>query len=484
MPGFLSGAPVDICVAANGPLVNGDACGSLAGWGSDQLCGSGTFCLEPVFGGTCASICDVFDDTTCENTEYFGGNNENACAPFAGSAGFCIPALGAPDGGQPCDPGAGALGALCEDNYGCGPGNLEQTEFSCNPWCDPATSGVTATYCGEEEYCWTDPNGRDDIGICAPTACTSAVQCSDGEICDNTTGDCIDVLSTGGCLTDADCADGLLCEANTCVLGRNGDCSGPDATCGAGLTCISGGGGAVSLCVADCSDNTDCRASEFCGTSSNMSLNSQIGGFFSGFIDHCFPNLCKPDVTSADQDVAYTADYMGSCSDRAGDESAGVCLGPQAIGGICFAANGPLAEGDPCNPDANWGAEDLCGAGTFCPIGVENPACLSTCNVLEGGECSATQACGALFAEYGFCLDATEAPAPGVSCDPVPGDTYPCTDGFACIPVNEEQTEYACQAFCDPEADGSTATYCASNEVCFAYDEDYPGIGVCVPTGG
>jgi hypothetical protein len=485
IPGTVSGAPVDICVANNGTKTVGEACDPTGTWGDEDLCTAGSFCLEPVFGGTCAEICNVFDESECADTEYFGGMNSNACAPFSVGEGFCVPAIGAGAEDASCDPANATGVALCQDNYGCGPSNLEHTEYSCGPWCDPATSGVSATFCGEEEYCWPDPS--TPIGVCAPTACTSAVQCNDDEVCDPTTGDCIDILSTGGCITAADCSEGQLCEANVCVVPRLGDCSG-DTACAAGLTCISGGGGAVNLCVGDCESNTDCGALEYCATSDNVSMNPVINNFFGGFIDNCLPNLCSPTVTSSDQNIAFNAEFMGPCSDRHGNDEAGICLGPQNIAGnvqgICMAANGPLAEGDACNPQAQWGDSDLCGSGTFCPPTGDNLTCLAGCDVLGTASCAEVQACAPLFDHYGVCVDATGAPGAGETCNPAPSTTtFPCANGYGCAPLDADFSTYACQAFCDPTQDGSTATFCSESETCTVYDEENPGIGICLPEG-
>ncbi|MEC9466289.1 MAG: hypothetical protein VX834_10915, partial [Myxococcota bacterium] len=195
LPDAFTGLGLGICFAADGPAGNGEACDPFANWGSDQVCSPGLFCNPLLFDGTCSQLCNVYDDETCEQTDYFNGLNDNACLPVVGGDGICIPSLGGADGGETCTPSPDAQLALCQDNYGCGPSNLDRTEFSCNPWCDPATDGVSATYCGEGEYCWTETD-EAAAGVCAPSACKSEVQCGEGEICDNDSGGCIDILES------------------------------------------------------------------------------------------------------------------------------------------------------------------------------------------------------------------------------------------------------------------------------------------------
>ena len=58
-------------------------------------------------------------------------------------------------------------------------------------------------------------------GCPQPTTCTSDADCTGGQVCNTTTGQC--ETPTGVCTSDADCAEGEFCDTGTgeCVVNEN-----------------------------------------------------------------------------------------------------------------------------------------------------------------------------------------------------------------------------------------------------------------------
>ena len=340
--------------------------------------------------------------------------------------------------------------------------------------CDATTGqcilddGQPSDNAGADE-CTTDSDCFDATLRCKEGSCVSkceGVVCASdlGEVCDPTTGFCV---GGRGCSSDEDCDENFLCDEGECRGGPFASCT--STTCLEGLNCINAPFGQV--CLTPCTSYEECPLSQRCVIDPSGPIES--------IANHCMINFCRPggDMFGFFQD----APYGGPCD--ADGEGDGQCVGPFLGGdgnlqGICLGADGPLTQGDACNPNAVHNAEDSCNRGLCVE---EAGSCADYCSLFDEALCPTSTVCIPIWAANGVCI--THNPGPlaevGESCGDTPG-ALTCVEGSGCGPRGFVQgAENICLAYCLTDAQSGGQGTCESG-TCTGYTEDNPTIGVCL----
>lgn len=176
---------------------------------------------------------------------------------------------------------------------------------------------------------------------------------------------CTESFGSGG-ITDPCTAVGLVCQitgvstSGTCQLPGTGQACNSTTGCVAGDNCVAGARG--STCVQTCTTTADC-------SSLTQSCDTTTG--------ECGTNECGPDAGTA---------YYSACDSSGTDD--GVCL-PVSSGGRNPTTTGVCLEtgdaGAYATCSTSRGADDICGAGTYCVAIGGSSACLPLCTVTAGG---------------------------------------------------------------------------------------------------
>jgi hypothetical protein len=231
------------------------------------------------------------------------------------------------------------------------------------------------------------------------------------------------MLTVSNTQIDRCAAFGLSCQGNpqqgelgTCQTPLEGQRCTPASGCAAGLTCLSGDGGAGSArCVATCSAATACAS-----LGEGCVLSAPDAGT-------CSSTTCSDPFGACGHDA-------GTCFPLYGDNGA-----PSAF----CERGGSVATGAVCSSDGTGPASSLCAPGEFCAT-VNGSACMTLCNALAaagyaadaGPGCPAGLVCVPLFG--------TTSPA-GVCAQPCGGDAGTgCSGSFTCEEWNGGTGAKAC----------------------------------------
>lgn len=180
---------------------------SAAGCMTDQNCGPGEICDPVTFTCMTPQVTNCSQDDECPASQ--------RCNTLTG---VCIDgrrsctAEGECSSGLHCDVPAQQC-VECLDGSHCGP-NETCTAGSCVPDSMPPPQGG----------CSTDSQCNPPSQICMAGECTlgcaqpGGITCSNGEVCDNTTGRCISIR--GPCTSDSECSPPAeVCESGQCIPG-------------------------------------------------------------------------------------------------------------------------------------------------------------------------------------------------------------------------------------------------------------------------
>ncbi|MBI3786317.1 MAG: PD40 domain-containing protein [Deltaproteobacteria bacterium] len=305
------------------------------------------------------------------------------------------------------------------------------------------TNPCTNEHCGEDGRC------AYDLVVCQP-----AGACSDGGVCDPTTGQCTNTPKPDG----ASCDDGNLCtHEDSC---HSGVCRGTTVDCSHGDACHDAGAcnPTTGLCPNPRPNGTPCNNGNLCTSD-----------------DQCKDSLCEGTVKDcATADACHAA---GTCN-----PNTGLCPNPRPDGTTCDDHNlctiGDACQGSICKgTEKNCATADAChDAGScnadtgLCPNPRPNGTPCSDNNLCTSGDqctgsvclgtpksCSTADACH----DAGTCDAAT-----GLCPNPRPDGTA-CSDGNLCT--------YGDQ--CSGSVCTGTMKNCSTADACH-------DAGVCDPSSG
>ncbi len=306
----------------------------------------------------------------------------------------------------------------------------------------------------------------DDRGAGAG-GCSSARDCSDGELC--VAGECL-ASASGGCRSNADCTGGEFCDQLTrqCVAPQATPCADDDQ-CPLHQRCNRSSG----VCVdgrRPCSDTNPCAAGLLCQTSLGECVEcldtSHCGG------EACVDGRCadptpRPDAGVSDPPDSGTSTPMPDAGSAPTCGSDSQCLPPQTV---CEAGQCVLGCGRPGGLSCS--ATEVCNTNTgrCTPLTgpcMDDSACNGPMTVCELGQC--VPGC----AEFGGiqCVG-------GQVCDPMSGRCMMggpiCTSDAQCRPPMTVCNLNTGQ--CDP---GCATTGCTAPATCNTSTGYCTGAGTC-----
>ncbi|MFP4598446.1 MAG: hypothetical protein ACLFVJ_09345 [Persicimonas sp.] len=322
----------------------------------------------------------------------------------------------------------------------------------CETYCDP--------YGNCEQDCWYEER---EMGSCNSGSsnnsggsgdfCYSDVECSDSEVCVNSSCQAPDTDERGeaglcqACETNSDCNEaGALCVRLTGGEGQDARvCTTPcDGGCPSGFECESINGSAQCLPEADASNERSCDDSPEleCVTASDCATG-----------ESCVNNSCEaPDDAECDADADCSGgqicdrhqcvDDVSECQTRQDCRSGEVCIDDQ-----CEAGTESCVFNSECSGDA------MCVDGTCYPTCSADDEC-SRYEHCRQGLCQPTQCRGTSdCAGDEVCVDATCMPG----CDPS-SSTDDCGTGYVCTS----------NGFCDrdPDVECRSSAECSRQEIC------------------
>ena len=372
----------------SGKVCGPDGCGGYCG-----TCPCGTVCFGGIVWLAVTDPCDCVEcgDDGCGGScgECVGGK---ACVN--GACTDCTPACA----GKECGPdGCGGNCGQCGEGESCGNGQCQ---------CQPACAG---------KECGGDGCG----GSCGECGC--GFDCSNGQCVAN--GE--ECSSLGGpCGSDADCSPPSNAECWTDFLG--GFCVVPgcqdNSDCPDGSACIevTGGSGAGTYCIVECTNNGDCREGYFCYPDVGVcwyeegSGTSNIGG------------ACNSDADCADAGATcYPETYRGEPTGFV----EGYCIIFDCSGNSCPEGSGCFGVGDDttaCLPTCT--SDTQCRKGYACDDGVCFPFCASTSDCPSGYQCDQANE---------FCTDTSSQCSPS-------NPTGWCPQGLYCIDGECQTFDFDC----------------------------------------
>lgn len=298
---------------------NGDCCADIC-----------TYCAADFPGGCGAPECT--DDADCPSGEICYGA---ICVPYSIPGWTCVvDYYGSNDG---CDCGCGIVDPDCGGS-----------EVGVCQYCADAGSCTALTDCSE-----INPT---DNSSCLSEGCTADADCGTDEVCDLSTGICIDIsawtcnlaffAANDGCdcgcgIVDPDCPNVSAAACQFCYI--TGGCGTAGVACPSNIEPTNN-----AVCVAGvCTDDSDCGAGEVCDIPSGQCI-VEIAGTCAGqcgtegtgncFCDEaCFVNGdCCPDVCAE-----CAADFPQECGvtpDCTVDAECG--YGMVCLGGTCVPGTG------------------------------------------------------------------------------------------------------------------------------------------------
>ena len=331
---------------------------------------------------------------------------------------------------------------VCTATGQCDDGNpCNGTETCQNGVC---RAGTTPN-CNDNNPCTTDScspgSGCTHVTIAGCTACTSAAQCNDGNVCNGT-----ETCSAGVCRpgTPPNCNDRDACTADTCVPGT-GCTHTPMPSC---ERCTS-----TSQCNDGNGCTTDACTNGACTHTQKSDGASCTDGLFCTTGDHCEEGVCVAGGPNCQNGTNECR--TGSCDEnanrcvttplpdgtRCGDKNA--CVADEVCrGGVC--QSGPaldcndhdICTADSCDPERNE-----------CVHVATESCCTSNADCFDDDVCTSRERC-----DGGRCVsERLECTAPGpcseATCDPVKGcTTTPLADGTACDDGDPCTNETVCTA--------------------------------------
>jgi MYXO-CTERM domain-containing protein len=261
-------------------------------------------------GGESEEVCNAADDD-CDGRVDEG--TLNGC-------GFCIG-----ESVEVCDGADNDCNGLVDDGDLCPNGLCVDGE--CVGRCQNNECVEGGTYCHPElELC---------VGFCY------GVNCPDGFLCDEMTGQC-----------GNPCADVVCAEGETCVGGRclTGDCT--TTGCPAGQVCADG------ACVNDPCVGVNCPAGQFCRGGACVASCATIS---CPLFESCQDGACRPDPCGGFECAGNGQCVDGHCQpDRCGNVEC--AEGQRCVGGEC--------RGDPCH-----GVR--CPGGQACEVHADTAQCVA-----------------------------------------------------------------------------------------------------------
>ncbi|MFL5320762.1 MAG: Dickkopf N-terminal cysteine-rich domain-containing protein [Myxococcaceae bacterium] len=502
------------------------ACQQLKGYG--QSCTAASDCAS----GFCANgfCCDGACSGGCQ-----------ACN-FPGKQGSCLPFPPGSNPGSVCGPNA------CNGAGGCGSSCSVDAQCSTTAFCNTntcATKFTDGTACAADNQC---ANGHCVDGVCCDTACNGECQscnspglpkgtctafaletdpdnecagglgcngnsqcftscgantaCESSFHCDLAQSSCVPDSAPGvACNAPDDCvsnncndsvccssACGTSCEACN-VPGQVGTCvphaalSDPESGCG--KTFCDGSG----ACIAQCANDTQCKAGNFCNAS-RQCVSKNVDGTPCSAANECNSNLCIDGVCcggacSATCMACNVPTHEGVCFARPRDTDA---TPPQCGNTFCSGTGSTCLAS--CAGDVDCKAGFFCNAGTCtakksagqscagqptaCQSGltcVDNVCCTTACGAACSVCASGTGTCGTA---------AASTPPKGGACP-----TYVCNGTSGSCPGScTADTDCAASAFCNtPASPASCVPDKGSGASCTRDAECQSGLTCRGPTG-
>ncbi len=472
------------------------------------------FCGYPNVGSVCGAGCTGSSLAVCSNSGSclapVACPGNMACASAAACRTTCV-------GDQECAAGAYCTAGSCATKKANGSACGASTECR-NAQC--VASVCCATACSSGYTCQADGSAckttcasdGDCIassyclsGACTPrkangTACTAGSECGSGNCVDAV---CCDKACVGSCVSCLATQTGIAGSDGTCNFVKDGndptgDCGTPTCAGSELTTNVCNGLGvcraatlscapfacnaAGNACAKDCTTDSDCGVSGYCGSDAKCAGKKARGTACSGN-NQCTSGACAD----------------GVCCDRACSGQCEACAEPSS-NGTCVAVVGQprmprttcAGGGGDCGGRCDGNNAAVCKyptAGTSCGDGCKS-ASIAVCD--GAGVCLASAACAGNLA----CADATQC---RTACT-ANGDcaaTYVCTGGLCAAAPSAKCSDDGMQSVpvgggaptsCAPYKCGTTGAClqaCATSNDCAtgANCDTSAGAGRCVQTG-
>jgi N-acetylneuraminic acid mutarotase len=458
---------------ASGYFCSGTTCTTTGGAGT--VCTSGTQCSSGYcVDGACCTVssctaplkCNAKGDGTCSKPNgtactvgsECGSNNcvDGVCCnspcggqceacDVGGSAGTCLPVVGAPHAARTSCTGTGTCKAQCDGSNRIACGAPPGTSTVCAAASCTAGMATPTSYCNGIGACSPETASSCGAYVCGGSACksncTSISDCASGFFC--SAASCVPKLANG-----AACTLGTMCTSGSCV---DGVCCS-SSSCASGLKCNAKGDGTCSKPL-----GVTCAADTECGSGK------------------CVDGLCCDSACTGQCEACDVGGNLGKCMAVVGTVhgTRTACTGSGTCQATC---NGS----DRLSCGAVPGTSTICAAAS-CTGGAATPA--SFCNGLGACATATSSSCGAYLCGTTTCRSTCTT-----SADCATG--YGCKDG-RCVTTGALGTicsdNTQCKSgFCAPSGPGgnvccSVAT-CAAGSICGDATAKNPG--TCVRADG
>jgi hypothetical protein len=461
-------------------------------------------------GGACGAYTCNGASGTCESS--CAQDSDCVASDYCNAAGQCMTQIGL---GMPCNRtvGGDCKAANCRD---CASGYCVSNGTSsvccngpCNSQCAQC-SGVYATqpagtcapasegFPGAPQCTVNTCNGSSQL---CPTAnaCATDLDCQGGYYC-NAAGNCVtqkaqgalcntaqgaDCKQSGGCRvcgTMGGCVNGFCCDASCngggcqrcdgATQGWSGATNGTCKTAAAGTSTSACGNylcTGAPTCPINCSDDTGCATSYYCGND----------------------GLCHAQRANGVACAAGDCKAAGCRECQNGNCAQNYCCDQPCSGGACQACNGgdllwPGAANGTCKmAPSSWPGSPSCGAyycsgaSATCPMSCTGDGQCQSNYYCSGGRCVAQLANGTACVATDQCLsglcvdgvccdkacagqcDACNVPTSQGTCTNVGGNGFPACNGYLCSGSSPN-----CPASCTSDAQCQASYYCATGGTC------------------
>ena len=514
----------------------GDAC-TTQNLPNGTGCNDGQFCTvtDQCVGGTCggsgarcttapnlhcneaADVCDECvinadcndnnpcTNDTCTNGECFQFANTNAC-----------------DDGLFCTANDVCSGGSCAGQEHC-PASCDEQANQCVEClnvgdCTNDSNPCTDLACVDGSCEFTDNTASCNDGLlctindsCLDGVCGGDDACP-GQLCNSSTGACVDCLTAADCPNDANvctdracnagtcgqvnntagCNDGLLCTINdSCV---NGVCDGEDAC--PGQLCNPSNGACVDcLTATDCPNDADVCTDRICNAGACGQVNNTANcndGSLCTINDSCLDGTCGGEDACPGQ---LCNPSNGACVEclSAGDcpDDSSVCTDRACDAGTCGHVNNTATcnDGSLCTVNDSC-LDGTCGGEDACPGGLCNPSNGACVECLTSGDCTAdSNPCTDTVCSNGFCDDVNNSAAcsDGLVCTindhcsngVCDSDPRVCNDGFSCTTDTCDEPN-GC-VFTPNDNACNDSQYCNGEETCAAGNVAGLSASGCLP---
>jgi hypothetical protein len=339
-----------------------DNCNQLIDEEPPPLPGTGEECVPP---GTPPEI--VYDPpSTCRRGQTVCANGAFDCQGFVGPAEEVCNGLD-----DDCD-------GMADDFAECPLESDLCYEAECVKPCAMSEFPCPAGY-----VCRTLPDTHppDMMGdYCIEDPCFG-VDCDANQVCDSTTGECVDICSTVNCPNDAqECVEGICVdcfdprlpcmEGQICWKFEVGECIPdpcPPGKCEEGQLCFPNSEG-VGMCVNDCSEG--CPAGERCDATSGMCVEDRCAG-----VECDAPRVCDPSTGTC---VGNNCEVINCGDGQACVPQTGQCVPDPCLSVECpddkvcrvdFNGLPECVEPTPTNPGNTVDVLATGGGGCSCEVG-------------------------------------------------------------------------------------------------------------------